>query len=142
MTAIINVENPNPIGFNFEKIAAKAYYPSNNMALGGGEIKDVKFPSKATTKINFPLSAQYSAAQDPGYTVAADIANRCSLFDNGPKQKLAINYDLTLTLNIIGIRISPTIKGQQFTFDCPPNMNEILENIPPEIRNSFGLLGA
>ncbi|KAG0255544.1 hypothetical protein DFQ27_006198 [Actinomortierella ambigua] len=137
MTAAIRVQNPNPIGFTFDKITAKAYYPGYAPQIGGGEVSNARFPSKATTDLNFPLNATYSATQDPGYTVVSDIANRCGL-TGGQLQKLQINYDLTLTLNIVGINISPTIKNQHVSFDCPSNIAQILDEIPQSVRQQFG----
>ncbi|KAF9976339.1 hypothetical protein BGZ73_008769 [Actinomortierella ambigua] len=137
MTANIRVQNPNPIGFTFDQITAKAFYPNYAPQIGGGEVQNARFPSKATTDLNFPLSATYNVAQDPGYTVVSDIANRCGLTGN-VRQKLQINYDLTLTLNIIGIKISPTIKNLHVNFDCPANIDQILEGIPQSVRQQFG----
>ncbi|KAG0225061.1 hypothetical protein BGW42_004692 [Actinomortierella wolfii] len=137
MEANIRVENPNPIGFNFEKITAKAYYPNYAPQIGGGEVDNVKFPAKSTTNLAFPLNATYSATQDVGYTVVSDIANRCGL-TSAQRQKLQINYDLTLTLKIIGISISPTIKNQHVDFNCPPNIDQIVNGIPDAVRQQFG----
>ncbi|KAG0204913.1 hypothetical protein BGX28_003292 [Mortierella sp. GBA30] len=124
--ANINVTNPNPLGFNFDSITATAYYPNYAPSIGGGTLHNVDFPSKTTKTIHFPISASYSSSQDTGFTVVQDIFNRCGV-TGGTKGQLTINYDLKLTIKIIGISISPTIKNQHSNFACP---DDILKNLP------------
>ncbi|KAG0243408.1 hypothetical protein B0O80DRAFT_450024 [Mortierella sp. GBAus27b] len=127
--ANIQVVNPNPIGFKFESITATAYYPNYAPSIGGGNLTQVEFPSKATKVIHFPISASYSGAQDPGYTVVKDILNKCGVL-GGAKTQLTINYDLKLSVRILLISISPTIKNQHVNVNCPDNISDIAKNIP------------
>ncbi|KAF9188561.1 hypothetical protein BGZ51_000502 [Haplosporangium sp. Z 767] len=136
-TANIEVKNPNPIGFYFESIVATAYYPNYGPSIGGGNVTKVDFPKQSTKTIPFTISAKYNSAQDEGFTVVRDILTRCGL-QGGPKQQLTINYDLKLTLNIIGINISPTIKNQHANFDCPNDIDQIAQNIPGGIGAILG----
>ncbi|KAG0038351.1 hypothetical protein BGZ82_000440 [Podila clonocystis] len=126
LTALIEVVNPNPIGFHFESIVATAYYPvaGYTKSIGGGSIANVDFPKKSTTPISFNIVASYNRADDKGLVVVGDILSRCGV-TGGSNVGLTINYDLKLTIKIIGISISPTIKNQHSTFPCPENIGEL-----------------
>ncbi|KAF9920029.1 hypothetical protein FBU30_010233 [Linnemannia zychae] len=137
LTALIEVQNPNPIGFNFESITATAYYPNYAPTLGGGSLTNVNFPSKSTVNLSFPIGASYDRTQDPGFVVIKDILNRCGV-TGGDKSNIAINYDLKLTLRIIGIAISPTIKNQHVTVPCPDDISNITQGIPGGLGNIIG----
>ncbi|KAK5808777.1 hypothetical protein F5H01DRAFT_350453 [Linnemannia elongata] len=128
LTANIEVQNPNPIGFNFESITATAYYPNYAPSIGGGSLQNVDFPSKSNVTLHFPIGASYDRLQDPGLTVLKDIITRCGV-TGGATTNIAINYDLKLTMRIIGIAISPTIKNQHVSLPCP-NIDEISKNLP------------
>ncbi|KAF9177233.1 hypothetical protein BGZ51_008976 [Haplosporangium sp. Z 767] len=140
LTANIQVKNPNPIGFKFESIVATAYYPGYGPTIGGGNITNVTFPSKSTKTIQFPISAKYDRRQDPGFTVIQSILTKCGLTGTSDGQ-ITINYDLQLTLKIIGISIKPTIKNQSANFACPANIGDIAMDIPGGIGAIIGLLG-
>ncbi|KAI1311574.1 hypothetical protein EDD11_003426 [Mortierella claussenii] len=137
LVANIEVKNPNPIGFKFESIVATAYYPNYAPSIGGGNLTNVDFPSKSTKTIAFPILAAYSRSQDTGYTVVKDILTRCGEL-GAAKTQLTINYDLKLTIRIIGIAISPTIKNQNVHFDCPADIGSIGSNIPGGIGALMG----
>ncbi|KAF9578155.1 hypothetical protein BGW38_006198 [Lunasporangiospora selenospora] len=137
LVANIEVKNPNPLGFNFESITATAYYPGYPPSIGGGNVTKVEFPAHSTKVINFPIQASYNRKDDPGMTVIQDILTRCGL--TGPTTTgLTINYDLKLTVRIIGINISPTIKNQHVNLACPADIGQLANNIPGGIA---GLLG-
>ncbi|KAF9413666.1 hypothetical protein BGZ94_000641 [Podila epigama] len=129
LSANIEVINPNPLGFHFESIVATAYYPGYAPSIGGGRVDNQSFPSKSTRTITFPIEASYSRAKDPGFTVVQDVLSRCGHTGTGVSSGLQINYDLKLTIKIIGISISPTIKNQNFKFDCPPDITSIGDGI-------------
>ncbi|KAF9152307.1 hypothetical protein BG015_005484 [Linnemannia schmuckeri] len=137
LTANIEVQNPNPIGFNFESITATAFYPTYGPSIGGGSLHDVAFPSKSTVNLQFPIGASYDRLQDPGLTVIKDIVTRCGLA-GGASTNIAINYDLKLTIRIIGIAISPTIKNQHVSIDCPRDIGRILNDIPGGVGGVTG----
>ncbi|KAF9080824.1 hypothetical protein BGX29_004242 [Mortierella sp. GBA35] len=137
LSANIEVQNPNPIGFNFESITATAYYPNYAPSIGGGNLTNVNFPSKATVNLKFPINASYDRTQDQGFTVIRDILTKCGQL-GGPVTQLTINYDLKLTIKIVGINISPTIKNQHVNLPCPGNIGEITNGIPGGLG---GLLG-
>ncbi|KAF9547530.1 hypothetical protein EC957_008367 [Mortierella hygrophila] len=137
LTANIEVQNPNPIGFNFESITATAYYPDYAPSIGGGSLHDVNFPSKSNITLHFPINASYDRLEDPGFTVMKDIITRCGIA-GGAITNIAINYDLKLTIRIIGIPISPTIKNQHVSIPCPTDINNILNNIPGGLATIVG----
>ncbi|KAG0284695.1 hypothetical protein BGZ96_010962 [Linnemannia gamsii] len=137
LTANIEVQNPNPLGFNFESITATAYYPSYTPSIGGGSLSNVDFPSHSTVLLKFPISASYDRVADPGLTVVKDIINRCGIA-GGDKTNILINYDLKLTVRIIGIPISPTIKNQHVNIPCPEDIQNILSGIPGGLPSILG----
>ncbi|KAG0248338.1 hypothetical protein BG011_000182 [Mortierella polycephala] len=140
LIANIQVQNPNPIGFKFESIVATAYYPDYEPTIGGGNITNVNFPSKSTKTIQFPIAAKYDRRQDPGFTVIQSILTKCGLTGTSDGQ-ITINYDLKLTLKIIGISIRPTIKNQSANFPCPANIGDIAMDIPGGIGAIIDILG-
>ncbi|KAG0093298.1 hypothetical protein BGZ93_004457 [Podila epicladia] len=128
MVANIQVQNPNPVGFNFELIAITVYYPGYAPAIGGGNVTNVSFPSKTTSTIQFPVSARYSRQEDPGYTVVKSILSKCGILgDSG--RKLTVIYDVKISVKIFGIKISPSLKGVHADFDCPGNIEDIGKGI-------------
>ncbi|KAG0053725.1 hypothetical protein BGZ83_000535 [Gryganskiella cystojenkinii] len=129
LVANIQVQNPNPIGFNFESIVATAYYPDYKPSIGGGNITHVDFPAKSKKVIQFPIIASYNSALDPGFTVIQSILMTCGILGSSPTE-LTINYDLKVTIKIIGISISPSIKNQSAKFACPANIADITKDIP------------
>ncbi|KAG0197843.1 hypothetical protein BGX28_008654 [Mortierella sp. GBA30] len=137
LVANIQVKNPNPIGFNFESIVATAYYPGYAPSIGGGNITHVNFPSKSTKTIQFPIMARYDRHQDPGFTVVQNILNKCGI-TGGTEGQITINYDLKVTIKIIGISISPAIKNQSTSFACPVNIGDIAKGIPGSIGDLIG----
>ncbi|KAF9411614.1 hypothetical protein BGZ76_005328, partial [Entomortierella beljakovae] len=106
-----------------------AYYPNFAPSIGGGNLTHVDFPAKSTKIIKFPISASYSRFQDPGFTVVKDILTRCGKL-GVEATDLSINYDLKLTIKIIGISISPTIKNQHANFACPADIDSLISGIP------------
>ncbi|KAG0271391.1 hypothetical protein BGZ95_000801 [Linnemannia exigua] len=124
LTANIEVQNPNPLGFTFESITATAFYPNYAPTIGGGSLSNVRFPSHQTVTLHFPINASYDRTQDQGFTVISDILTRCGV-RGGDKTNIAINYDLKLTMKIIGISISPTVKNQHVNIDCPADIATI-----------------
>ncbi|KAF9428512.1 hypothetical protein BGZ94_002141, partial [Podila epigama] len=120
LLANIRVQNPNPIGFNFDSIAVTAYFPGYSPPIGDGKIEHVSFPSHSTRTIQFPISAQYSRQEDPGFTVIQGILSTCGILGDTSK-RLIIDYDLKVTLNILGVKISPSVKNQHADFNCPAN---------------------
>ncbi|KAF9310669.1 hypothetical protein BG003_008307 [Podila horticola] len=128
MVANIQVQNPNPVGFSFEMIAITAYYPDYGPAIGGGKVNDVSFPSKTTSTIQFPVTARYSRQEDPGYTVVQSILSKCGILgDTG--RKLTVIYDVKVSVKILGIKVSPSVRGVHADFNCPGNIGDIGKGI-------------
>ncbi|CAG8725263.1 23620_t:CDS:10 [Cetraspora pellucida] len=128
----IQVSNPNIIGATFSMIKAVAYYPSPNSQkligpIGGGNLTNVNIPSKSNNTIIFPFAVNYDASIDPGFSILLDIANKCGL-TGGSKSKLAINYTLTLSFNVLFIPLSPSF-DKTANIDCPIQDGQI-PNIP------------
>ncbi|KAF9571011.1 hypothetical protein EC968_001098 [Mortierella alpina] len=141
LVANIQVKNPNPIGFNFESIIATAYYPGYGPSIGGGNVSHVNFPSKSTKVVHFPITAVYDRRQDPGFKVVQDLLTKCGV-TGGNVGQITINYDLKVTINIIGISFSPAIKNQSTKFDCPANIGDIANGLPGAIGDLIsGILG-
>ncbi|KAF9351423.1 hypothetical protein BGX26_010576 [Mortierella sp. AD094] len=137
MVANIEVDNPNPIGFNFESIVVTAYYPNYAPSIGGGTLNHVSFPSKSTKTIQFPLSFNYDRHQDPGFSVVQSILTECG-FTGSAEGQITINYDAKATMKIIGISFSHTIKNQSYKISCPVNIAEIASGIPAGIISGIG----
>ncbi|KAG9323591.1 hypothetical protein KVV02_004841 [Mortierella alpina] len=137
LVANIQVQNPNPIGFNFESIVATAYYPTYGPSIGGGNVSRVNFPSKSTRTIHFPLTVVYDRRQDPGFKVVQDLLTKCGI-TGGNAGQITIDYDLKVTIKIIGISFSPAIKNQKTNFDCPANIGDIAKGIPGAIGDLIG----
>ncbi|KAG0366183.1 hypothetical protein BGZ54_005706 [Gamsiella multidivaricata] len=137
LVANIQVVNPNPIGFKFEAITATAYYPNYAPPIGGGNLTQVDFPSHSNKTIQFPIAASYQGSQDAGFTVVKDILSRCGVLGSAATQ-LTINYDLKLTIRILLISISPTIKNQHVNLACPPNIEDILNGVPGGLTSFLG----
>jgi LEA14-like dessication related protein len=113
----ISVKNPNFFAAAFKTISATAYYPINNVAIGGGSKDDITFPSNSETTFNFPFSIDYTQAKDPDRTILNDIANRCG-FTGNSRQKINVKYVITLKMKILAFTISPSFSGST-GFDCP-----------------------
>ncbi|KAG0039827.1 hypothetical protein BGZ82_006529 [Podila clonocystis] len=128
MVANIQVQNPNPVGFNFELIAITAYYPGYAPAIGGGKVVDVSFPSKTTSTIQFPVSARYSRQEDPGYTVVQSILSKCGILGDSSR-KLTVIYDVKIAVKILGVKVSPSVRGIHADFNCPGNIADISKGI-------------
>ncbi|RUS12830.1 hypothetical protein BC937DRAFT_86898, partial [Endogone sp. FLAS-F59071] len=118
----IQVINPNIESITFSNVKAVAYYPTTagenpRPSIGGGQLASLKIDAKATTNITFPFQITYNPQQDTDQAVLTDIATKCGLL-GGQKTPLTVDYDLTLSLKILFITISPTI-SETATFDCP-----------------------
>jgi len=124
----IQVDNPNIVGANFEMIKAIAFYPGHSDPIGGGNLTDVTIAAKRNTTIDFPFSVNYNKDIDPGFAILFDIAQKCGLTGGGEKQKLEIDYKLTLTIKILLITINPSF-NRKAMIDCPIKDGKI-PNIP------------
>ncbi|CAG8614457.1 14614_t:CDS:10 [Rhizophagus irregularis] len=124
----IQVDNPNIVGANFEMIKAIAFYPGHSDPIGGGNLTDVTIAAKGKTIIDFPFSVNYNKDIDPGFAILFDIAQKCGLTGGGEKQKLEIDYKLTLTIKILLITINPSL-DRKAMIDCPIKDGKI-PNIP------------
>jgi hypothetical protein len=63
-----------------------------------------------------------------------DIFQKCGIL-GGAKSDLTVNYKVTVTINILGINISPTI-SESATFPCPFSSNDL----PSELGSIIGSL--
>ncbi|KAF9277331.1 hypothetical protein BGZ68_009376 [Mortierella alpina] len=141
LVANIEAHNPNPIGFYFDSIIATAYYPKYAPSIGGGNVSHVNFPSKSTKMIQFPITVVYNRNQDPGFMVVQDLLTTCGI-TGGSVGQITINYELKVTIKIVGISISPAIKNQSVNLDCPANIKDIAKDLPGAIGDLIGgLLG-
>ncbi|CAI2190147.1 11565_t:CDS:2 [Funneliformis geosporum] len=123
----ISVDNPNIVGANFKMIQATAFYPGHSEPIGGGNLTNVKISSKGNTIIEFPFSVNYDKDIDPGFVILFDIARKCGL-TGGEKEKLEIDYKLTLTIKVLLITINPSF-DKKAMIDCPIKDGQI-PNIP------------
>ncbi|KAG0163537.1 hypothetical protein DFQ28_011212 [Apophysomyces sp. BC1034] len=116
----ISVDNPNIESITFSTVVAKAYYPGHHdLQLGGGEKDNVKIESNAITNITFPFGLSVNTKDTAYQSILTDLLQKCGVF-GGQKQSITIDYDLVLTVRIIGIPISPTISNKA-SFPCPLN---------------------
>ncbi|KAG8835795.1 hypothetical protein FS842_006266 [Serendipita sp. 407] len=113
----ISVKNPNFFTVSFEQISAKAFYPINNVEIGGGSRDDISFASNSDTTFNFPFSIVYTSTKDPDGKILMDIASRCGV-GGGTKKQLTVKYTITLQIKVLAFSISPSFNGQT-SFDCP-----------------------
>jgi len=141
MVANIRVQNPNPIGFNFELLDIKARFPGYEPTLGGGNLTNTNFPSKSTTNATFPISIAYDRNQDKGFTIIRQILSKCGIL-GGSDGQITILYDLKAKVKILGIKLSPDIKDQSYNVKCPVNIAEIAKGIPGGIASLIGELGS
>ncbi|CAG8672804.1 2054_t:CDS:2, partial [Funneliformis mosseae] len=123
----IQVDNPNIVGANFEMIQATAFYPEHSEPIGGGNLTNVEISAKGKTTIEFPFSVNYDKDIDPGFVILFDIARKCGL-TGGAKEKLEIDYKLTLTIKVLLVTINPSF-DRKAMIDCPIKDGQI-PNIP------------
>ncbi|KAL1922210.1 uncharacterized protein VTP21DRAFT_9749 [Calcarisporiella thermophila] len=131
----VSVVNNNIFGPYFSMIKADAYYPvpaafaqesgsdPKGVYVGGGNKSDVYFGPHSTTTIIFPLSITYNPTMKNSQAILADITKKCSLTGSA-KEKLNINYDLTLYLRILFVSIAPRL-SESASFDCPLKNGQI-----------------
>lgn len=101
--------------------------------------------AKRNTTIDFPFSVNYNKDIDPGFAILFDIAQKCGLTGGGEKQKLEIDYKLTLTIKILLITINPSF-NRKAMIDCPIKVNlyifvNIYENFSQQFFYNCNLLG-
>ncbi|KAI7849544.1 hypothetical protein BDC45DRAFT_520212 [Circinella umbellata] len=117
-TLDISVDNSNGITFTFEKILAEAFYPNHRDAsIGGGELENVQINKNAVTNISFPFNIKVDPSDSGNQAIVTDLMAKCGL-TGGQSQQLTIDYDVTPTIRIAGIPISPKISNSA-NFDCP-----------------------
>jgi len=119
----ISVKNPNFFSASFRSISATAYYPTNDVNVGGGERDNIVFAANSETTFNFPISIDYTQAKDPNSAILTDIASRCG-FTGSAKKQIMVKYTITLKINILAITVSPSFSGQA-GFDCPLSQAQI-----------------
>jgi len=125
----IRVNNPNIIGATFSLINVVAFYPNFDKSIGGGNLTDVKIESRGNTTINFPFSIRYDKDIDPNFAILLDIASKCGLIGSTTKQKITIDYTVSLSLKISVISFPPYSVKRQANIDCPLQDGKI-PNIP------------
>jgi len=125
----IRVNNPNIIGATFSLINVVAFYPNFDKSIGGGNLTDVKIESRGNTTINFPFSIRYDKDIDPNFAILLDIASKCGLIGSTTKQKITIDYTVSLSLKILVISFPPYSVKRQANIDCPLQDGKI-PNIP------------
>ncbi|KAI7885573.1 hypothetical protein K492DRAFT_190958 [Lichtheimia hyalospora FSU 10163] len=108
----ITIDNPNIESVTFEN----AYYPGYSDSIGGGTLDNVHISNNAVTEIIFPFHITVDAMDHSTQAILFDIMGKCGLTGNDPSG-ITINYDIVPTLDIIGIKISPTISNQA-TLPC------------------------
>ncbi|KAI9288794.1 hypothetical protein BC943DRAFT_272343 [Umbelopsis sp. AD052] len=131
----IGVVNPNIESATFTSIKAVVYYPTApTIPVGEGEKDNVHIGSQSITNITFPFQIEYDPAQSGSQAMMLDIFQKCGIL-GGAKSDLTVNYKVTVTINILGINISPTI-SESATFPCPFDSNDL----PGELGSIIGSL--
>lgn len=95
---------------------------------------DVHIGSNSISNITFPFTITFDPAQPNGASMMADIATKCGLL-GGTSSDITINYKLIVTVDIIGIKISPSI-DESATFPCPISGG----NLPSDLTTALGAL--
>ncbi|KAI7876685.1 hypothetical protein K492DRAFT_166871 [Lichtheimia hyalospora FSU 10163] len=117
----ITIDNPNVESITFEDVVAKAYYPGHDQSIGGGKLNDVHIKRYDVTEIIFPFTLSVDAKDAATQSIIMDMMGKCGLTGGEPSD-ITINYDVVPTVNIIGIKISPTISNKA---NLPCNSNDI-----------------
>ncbi|KAI8142850.1 hypothetical protein BJV82DRAFT_579421 [Fennellomyces sp. T-0311] len=139
----ITVDNPNVLGVTFEKIEAKAFYPGHrDKSIGGGVLDNVKIEKEQVTTIIFPFTITVDAMDSATQAILYDIMGKCGVL-GGESKGITIDYDVIPTLDIIGIKISPTISDSA-SLPCDnsdiPNLSDITgltSLIPTDVMNAI-----
>ncbi|KAG2171313.1 hypothetical protein INT43_002935 [Umbelopsis isabellina] len=133
----IGVVNPNIESATFTSIQAIAYYPTApTVPVGGGILDDVHIASNSNSNFSFPFTITYDPSQPNGSDMMFDIAKKCGILGGTPGD-ITINYKLIVTVDIIGIKISPSI-DESATFPCPLSAG----NLPSDLTNALNGLGS
>ncbi|KAI7852323.1 hypothetical protein BDC45DRAFT_514016 [Circinella umbellata] len=145
----ITVNNPNVLGVTFENIQAKAYYPGHHeKSIGGGILDNVEIAKQEVTTIIFPFTISVDATDQDTQAILFDIMGKCGVL-GAEATGITIDYDVVPTLNIIGIKISPTISNNA-NLPCDssdiPNLgalgdlqslipSDVMKNLPTNIAD-------
>ncbi|KAJ2958847.1 hypothetical protein NQZ79_g5593 [Umbelopsis isabellina] len=131
----IGVVNPNVESATFTSIQAIAYYPTApTVPVGGGILDDVHIGSNSISNLTFPFTITYDPSQSNGASMLADIATKCGILGGTPSD-ITINYKLIVTVDILGIKISPAI-DESATFPCPISAG----SLPSDLSSALGAL--
>ena len=69
------------------------------------------------TNISFPFNIEVNPSDSSSQAIVTDLMTKCGL-TGGQSQQLKIDYEVTPTIRIAGIPISPKISNNA-NFDCP-----------------------
>lgn len=124
-----SVSNPNWFDANFKKISADVKYDATNSSaqFGSGEKDNVNFRGYTASTFLFPLTLNYSMANDPGQEMINSLSTKCGL-NGGTTGQITIDYTLHLALVILGVTVKPNIDASA-TIDCPVTASQIQEII-------------
>ncbi|EIN07222.1 hypothetical protein PUNSTDRAFT_53598 [Punctularia strigosozonata HHB-11173 SS5] len=139
----ISVDNPNFFSVAFKKINVDLHYPINNTDVGGGSKKNIDFEAHSNKTFDFPISLEYTLADDPNSAILADLATKCG-FIGGSKSDITVDYDITLGLRILFITVSPQISNS-FSFACPldeSDLSGLLKDAGIDISSLSSILGS
>ncbi|KAI8337121.1 hypothetical protein BC941DRAFT_426765 [Chlamydoabsidia padenii] len=138
----VTVNNPNFESVTFSNIDVKAYYPNlagldlSKTPIGGGNKSDIHINSNGVTTIVFPFTLQFDAFSSSTSPIINDLFQKCGL-NGGAKQDITINYDVTPTINIIGIPITLTISSHS-SFACPAEIANGMSNVLGPLTSIMG----
>ncbi|KAH8554238.1 hypothetical protein BGW37DRAFT_483950 [Umbelopsis sp. PMI_123] len=120
----IGVVNPNIESATFTSVKAVVYYPTApTVPVGSGEKDNVHIGSQSITNITFPFQIEYDPEQATSQAMMLDIFQKCGIL-GGTKSDLTVNYKVTVSVNVIGINISPTL-SESATFPCPFSSSDL-----------------
>ncbi|KAI9313463.1 hypothetical protein BX666DRAFT_2114524 [Dichotomocladium elegans] len=133
----ISIDNQNIESVTFENVQAKAYYPGVTNSIGGGTLQNVHISSHAVTKIIFPFTLSINANDPSMAQILLDIMSKCGM-TGAEATGITIKYDVIPTVNIIGIKISPTISNSA-NVPCSsasiPDLSSITSLIPSNLES-------
>ncbi|KAI9315171.1 hypothetical protein BX666DRAFT_1861409 [Dichotomocladium elegans] len=123
----ITVDNPNVESITFDSVVATAYYPGHPLpSIGGGQLNNVYIARYALTQITFPFTLSLNSKDNSTQTILLDLMDKCGL-TGGVAGGVKINYSVVPTVNVIGIKVSPTITNSA-SLPCNSNVSLIIRS--------------
>ncbi|TXT08624.1 hypothetical protein VHUM_02752 [Vanrija humicola] len=117
----VQVNNPNWFNADFKEINVDIRYPNvPSGQFGYGAVSNANFKGYSLSTFNFPLTINYTLANDPNQAIINDLNAKCGTTQG----KINIDYTIRLWLKILGVSVKPNIGSTQ-TITCPLTGSDI-----------------